>query len=130
MFRSKWVSIIFLVAFAISLAHTITPHSHPKTKSVHTHASQHNHDENKSHSHSASDLPVFAHFSNSDFISSSSQVNLGGPENLSGDLIISVPIFLLSVPFVSKLSFPAGKQGRPPSGPLLSVLSLRAPPVL
>lgn len=125
MIRSPWLSFIFLVAFAISLAHTITPHTHAEVKSVRSHA---HHDSKNSHSHSSSDLPVVAHFSNSDFIGSA-QVNFNTAENSIGDYPLAVPLFSLSVPVFCKLSIPARKQGKPPSGPLLAVLSLRAPPV-
>lgn len=128
MIRSQWLSFIFLLAFAISLAHTITPHSHAKVKSVRSHASHHHHDGKNSYSHSSSEMPVVAHFSNSDFIGSA-QVNFNATENSVGDCLLPAPLFSLSAPVFCKLSIPARKQGKPPSGLLLAVLSLRAPPV-
>lgn len=126
MIRSQWVSFIFLLAFAISLAHTIMPHSHAKVKSAQTHSSHH-HDGNHSRSHNSSDLPVFVHFSNSDFIGSA-QVNYGVIENSIGDCLLPAPLFSLSVPVPHKLTIPSHQEGSPPSAPLPVVLSLRAPP--
>jgi hypothetical protein len=131
MIRSQWVSFLFLLSFAISLAHTIAPHSHGNDKSAHSHSSlHHKHEGKNSHSHSSSKLPVVAHFSNSDFIGSE-QVNFSATENSVEDGLLPALSFLH--PFLHlascKLSIPFFKEGKPPSGPLLAVLSLRAPPV-
>ena len=78
--KQVWPSILFLIAFAISLAHSCLPHAHPtkpknppqSTDSHHHQAhapkDHQHHDSEHSHDHD-SDLPVFSHFSNADFIS-------------------------------------------------------------
>src|SRR5437899_12832087 len=70
MLKSKWVPFIFILAlaFAISIARSITPNSHVRVNS-------HNNHYSKSNSHVSSELLVFAHFSSSDFIAGV-QVNL------------------------------------------------------
>ena len=132
MIKSRCVSFLFLLAFAISVVHTITPHSHPKANFTSTHSSQHNHDQHNhdqknSHSHNSSDLPVFVHFSNYDFIGSP-QKNLSPDENSTHYSVLAAPLFLFSVSSLNKLFVSVRKNGKPPCFPLPAVLSLRAPP--
>jgi hypothetical protein len=55
MLNSKWLSFIFFLAFAISTAHSITPHSHARANSAYSHSSHHQ-EHNKSSSHNPSEL--------------------------------------------------------------------------
>lgn len=81
MIKREWPSVIFIIAFVISLAHASIPHSHPvlekhKERNSHHHSSSSNHehhDHSDSHSHDTNEnsedsRPVFAHFSNGDYV--------------------------------------------------------------
>jgi hypothetical protein len=137
--KRAWISGFFFIAFALTLAHSSIPHTHPEsTKKKHvsdvnsdhqkhqeSHKHSHNHSDNK-HNESNESLPVFYHFANADF--------LGGQIfkfNLAGDHVLELlePMtFLLQVPqlLLKPLLFPRARDL--PADKPRSTESLRAPP--
>lgn len=71
--KRSWFSCVYVLAFAVSLAHNSIPHAHPEKTYSHAVLTGHRHDHH-SHEHDAkgdhheSSLPVFSHFSNADYI--------------------------------------------------------------
>ena len=124
MLKSKCVSCVFFLAFAVSIAQFIAHRC-----SVHL----------QSQSFSISELASLVHFSNSNFISGaqaevSSKVNsdeeIEEVEDDDDDCFISGPCIILAVPSSYKLSFPTFRASGSPLSQLLGVHSLRAPPAL
>lgn len=134
MIRSQWISYLFSVAFAMSLAHSVLPHAHPKEKakggketvSHHHHGHQHAH----SHAHdkkSKPALPVFAHFSNADFIGS---VKYSFQEKqLRSELAFEQAVVIsVALPLLTYLPSPVPHARDLPNKVFLSLRSLRGPP--
>lgn len=138
--KRAWISGFFFIAFALTLAHSSIPHTHPEaTKHEHhsnqklddhTHQdSQHSHDhsDNK-HNESDKDSPVFYHFANADF--------LGGQLfkfKLAGDQVLEVlqpGTFLVQIPTTLRMPLLFPRARDLPSGKPRSAKSLRAPPFL
>lgn len=140
-------SCLFFVAFAVSLVHNSIPHSHPETKAStvtkansdnkahgHNHGHEHTHDhphpprEHNSSAHDQSSLPVFAHFSNVDFIRTS-QYEFCGKER---HLVVSLEPVRISVSVPESIEIrsflPRPRQNR--TSQVASVQSLRGPPSL
>lgn len=123
--RKSWICWIFIIAFALSLVHQILPHTHSNVEDrQHKDSAKHH---NRSHTHnSKSNLPVFTHFSNSDFITNTKR------DNVKKAIVIE---FL--APLVANISIqrPTTKKSLWfkardwPSGYDQSPISLRAPPV-
>ncbi|MEO7989288.1 MAG: hypothetical protein ABI663_07085 [Chryseolinea sp.] len=132
MLRSQWISYLFNIAFAMSLAHAILPHSHPKEKSKdHKHATSHHHRDHKdahSHSHdSKPSLPVFTHFSNADFIGSVKYTY--HIKSLNVVMEYEQPVILsFALSFVTHQPSPIPHARDLPNKSLLSIRLLRAPP--
>ncbi|HEY5744621.1 MAG TPA: hypothetical protein VIU12_00965 [Chryseolinea sp.] len=135
MIRSQWISYLFSIAFAMSLAHSVVPHAHPKEKvkqGKETASSHHHHGHHHSHAHSHGEkskpaLPVFAHFSNSDFIGSvkySLQEKQQRPElTFEQALVVSV-----TLPLLIYQPSPVPHARDLPNKLFLSLRSLRGPP--
>lgn len=95
MSKRQWLSLLFIVAFVISLAHASIPHIHPELENdskgdeydshevtgKHHSGNQHrdnhgkpkssqqkDHHDHKSHHHSTEEKPKFSHFSNADYL--------------------------------------------------------------
>ena len=129
MLRRQWTIYLFSIAFVMSMAHSILPHNHPREKHPkEVSASSHHHGDRK-HSHekeSTTELPVFTHFSNGDFISSakySYQQKYHSVLSVEQPLIIS-----LALPILTYLPSPVPQARDLPQWLLLSIRSLRAPP--
>lgn len=132
MIRSQWIAYLFSIAFAMSLAHSVLPHAHSKEKGKQGKetASHHHHGHHHSHSHNEKSkpaLPVFAHFSNADFIGSvkySYQEKHQRPElAFEQAVVISV-----ALPLVTYLASPVPHARDLPNRIFLSLRSLRGPP--
>jgi hypothetical protein len=140
MIKRQWPSVLFIIAFVISLAHASIPHTHPeiskqKVKDQHTHGSKSSHDhdhehQSTDHHHDASDskLPVFTHFSNADYVG-----NALFKLTLKGKYLIEAIEpeeirFQIPITFTKPILFPKARDL--PSGRHRSVKSLRAPPYL
>ncbi len=137
--KQVWPSVLFQIAFAISLAHSSLPHAHPSTPEnpsqstgshhhqAHASKDHQHHDSKHSHDH---DLPVFSHFSNADFISNVKLIFSGKVKVLK-----TVNIFTQTIIIYAPLKKAIDK--RPPIHrarelPILhlsSANSLRGPPI-
>lgn len=140
MVKRTLFSSFFFIAFAVSLVHSSLPHSHPdlegsrvaETNSHNKESHRHDHDhqhaghEHGSSDHNQSSLPVFAHFSNVDFIRTS-QYEFSGKERfvISSHEPVRISI---NVPECIEIRSFFPKPREHPAGPLGSVRSLRAPP--
>jgi hypothetical protein len=135
MIRSQWISYLFSIAFVMSLAHSVLPHAHPKEKVKQgKHTASHHHHGHGHHSHARAQdekskpaLPVFAHFSNADFIGSvkySFQEKQQRPElAFEQAVVISVEL-----PLLTYLPSPVPHARDLPNKIFLSLRSLRGPP--
>jgi len=134
MVRRQWISHLFFIAFAMAMVHNILPHTHTKSKTKdteHVGSSHYHHDDHHTHSHSKKSkpaLPVFTHFSNSDFIASV-KFSLKDKHCLQV-LVFHHPIVItVSLPILTYLPSPVPHARDLPQKFFLSIQSLRAPPV-
>lgn len=133
MTRGQWIVCLFSIAVAMSLVHNILPHSHPEentNKGNKDHSALHHHSGND-HDHSQQErskpvLPVFTHFSNSDFIASA---KFSYQEKRQMALEFELPqLISVELPILPGLPLPIPHARDLPQGFLLSIQSLRAPP--
>lgn len=134
MIRGQWVSYVSIFAFAISVAHSIFPHTHPKEEGKnHKHhtdnSTSHSHkksDHHNSHSDDSPQLPVFTHVATSD-------VTVSPKQSYSVKQLIAIefeglhqgsPIF----PVLPDLPAPIPYSRDLPQGLDFYLYSLRAPP--
>ena len=144
MIKRQWPPVLFIIAFAISLAHASIPHSHPdpiEESHRHSHAAQssnlsHSHDSKSEHhdhshnhsdqDHKGSDRPVFSHFSNADYLGNSFfEFQVKGKHLI--ELVQPVTVGL-NVPFIPEKHFLFPRARDLPSSRHRSSESLRAPP--
>lgn len=130
--KRSWFSCFFFFAFAVSLVHISIPHTHPEKKdkpivSTDNNSPDHSGHDHDSHGHDEeSSLPVFAHFSNADFIGNSKY-----EFTAKGKLVIqAIEAAIISVkqPEDLKKEFPFPRPREHPVSRLRSSQSLRAPP--
>jgi hypothetical protein len=145
MIKRQWITVLFSIAFVISLVHSSIPHIHPEKVDHHHHSDNQKHSKTKDHHghvqgekgnhHDESDhqpedkeLPVFSHFSNADFIGNPG-FHFSGSEKFAIDLIASC-LILVEAPeeFRRSILFPRARDL--PSSRYRSSQSLRAPPFL
>lgn len=147
MIKRQWTTLLFSIAFVISLVHSSIPHIHPekadhnhrlnnqhhsKTKDHHHHdhvqGEKENHHDESDHQSEDKKLPVFSHFSNSDFIGNPA-FHFSGSEKFAIEFIGSC-LFLVEAPeeFRRSILFPRARDL--PSSRYRSSQSLRAPPFL
>ena len=147
MTKRQWPSVFFILAFAISLAHSSIPHSHPEPKED---KRSHHHDHNKHHGHHGSkghchhtpndkshhhdegdsephQLPVFAHFSNAEYISIP-PFKFSCQEKILLEYIAPVPV-ILHVPVIILHRNDLPRARDLPSDAFFTITSLRAPPL-
>lgn len=140
MIKRQWPSVIFIIAFVISLAHASIPHSHPalgkhKERHPHNHSStsKHKHDHSDNHSHDTNEnsedsRPVFAHFSNGDYVGNP-YFQFHAKENLVFEFLQPASLNAeVALVFEKSHLFPKARDL--PSGRHRSSESLRAPPPL
>lgn len=129
MIRCQWILYLFFIAFAVSMGHNILPHAHAKEKAKKT-TSSHHHDGDYHHAHSKAPkpvLPVFAHFSNGDFIGSI-KYSLQEKQQRSV-LVFEIPVLIsVALPALAYLPLPVPHARDLPQKFFLSIQSLRAPP--
>lgn len=135
MIRHRCISYLFSFAFAIALLHHVIPHSHPKEKAdkskhhSHHEKSHHHHGNTKEHSHpdkSQRDLPIFGHFSNSDFVASAKYSHHEKQcfvIEFERPLTLSIPL-----PLLPGQPAPIPHARDLPEGFSIALPSLRAPP--
>jgi len=131
--KRSWVSCFFFFAFAVSLVHNSIPHTHPEKKDNPTLSSagidRHSHSghEHNSNGHDEEpSLPVFAHFSNADFIGNS-KYEFAAKSKFVIQAIESVIISVKQAGDV-KQEFPFPRPREHPTSRSRSSQSLRAPP--
>ncbi len=124
--RSRWFSLVFIVAFAVSLTHQILPHAH-STGDHKKHAVKNHQSHSHSH-HSKSKLPLFAHFANADFIASTKH-NLDKNTVVVLEFITPVAASVFTQNLIKK-TLPLFKVRDWPPVHKQSPKSLRAPPFL
>jgi hypothetical protein len=137
MIKRQWPSFLVIIAFLVSMAHASIPHDHP-TIAQHWHdddhhnnsASSNGHDHHASHQHNDSEsqrkLPVFTHFSNTDYLGNA--FFKFSPK--AKDLIALMEWPVIDIPhliwFEKPILFPKARDL--PLTRYRSVESLRAPP--
>lgn len=145
MIKRLWTPVLFSIAFVISLVHSSIPHIHPEKVDHHHHSDNQNHSKTKDHhdhvqdekgnhhnesNHQSRDnkLPVFSHFSNTDFIGNPG-FHFSGSEKVAIEFIASL-LILVETPeeFQRSILFPRARDL--PSNRYRSSQSLRAPPFL
>jgi len=132
MIRGQWISFLFSIAFAMSLAHSVLPHAHSKEKAKQGKETASHHHHGHHHSHAQDEkskpaLPVFAHFSNADFIGS---VKYSFQEKQQRPELTCVQAVVVSValPLLTYLPSPLPHARDLPNKVFLSLRSLRGPP--
>lgn len=139
--KQVWPSVLFQIAFAISLAHSSLPHAHPSTPEnpsqstgshhhqAHASKDHQHHDSEHSHDHD-SDLPVFSHFSNADFISNVKLIFSGKVKVLKAVNIFTQTIIIYA-PLKKAIDKtpPIHRARELPILHLSSANSLRGPPI-
>lgn len=130
--KRSWFTYLFLLAFIISWAHSAIPHSHPdkKNKSATSEADDHHHDHGHDHEKHGHDqdptLPVFAHFSNADFIANLKHELPAKKAFLIETLEPLEFSYDLPAELLKQILFPRPREH--PAGEFKSIQSLRAPP--
>lgn len=126
--KRSWFSCFFFFAFAVSLVHSSIPHTHPEKKDKpivsDTDINSHDHD---SHGHDGEpSLPVYAHFSNADFIGNSNY-EFSAEEKF---VIQAIEPVIISVKQREDLKkeFPFPRPREHPASRSRSSQSLRGPP--
>ena len=136
--KNQWASILFLIAFALSVAHSSIPHGHPVPPHEYKHSTKSHHhnennDEHTKHGHDNSNhnsdhnLPVFSHFSNADYLLNSKYELF-----VKGKFIIEClePVKIsLQLPEGIDRKVPIPGARELPSSRFRSSQSLRAPPI-
>ena len=132
--KRSWFSCFFFFAFAVSLVHSSIPHTHPEKKDkpvvsgTDTNSHAHSGHDHHSHGHDEeSSLPVFAHFSNADFIGNS-KYEFSAKEKF---VIQDIEPVIISVKQREDLKkeFPFPRPREHPASRSRSSQSLRAPPL-
>lgn len=128
----SWFPYLFLIAFAISWAHSAIPHSHPeKKRESTTHSDNHHHDHGSNHEKHGHDnepsLPVFTHFSNADFIGNIKYEFAAKEKFLIEPLEPILISYDLPEELTKKILFPRPREH--PAGRISASQSLRAPPI-
>lgn len=130
MTRSPWISYLFSIAFAMSVAHAVTPHAHSKGgEACHTNTASDTctpHEDFHAQSHKPSaPLPVVAHFANADFIRS---VKYSYPAKQHPVTEVHSPVFSVALPFLMRQPVPLPDTRDLPDKIIGSIQLLRAPP--